>query len=61
MAIEYLSPQLAADYLNVSRPTIYRWISERKIPFYKPNNGRVFLKAKDLDAVMESWKVNPND
>jgi len=55
---KFLTTKSAAEYLNVSRATIYRWISERKIPFYKPNNGRVYFKIEDLDDLIESSLVS---
>lgn len=37
----------AAKYLSVSKPTIYRKISERSIPFHKMS-GRVYFIKNEL-------------
>lgn len=48
-----LSTQQAADFLNISRPTLVRFLEEGKIPFEKiGNHRRVFLS--DVVAFQES-------
>jgi excisionase family DNA binding protein len=42
----------AADYLGVSEPTIYRWMKEGKLSFFKIGNATRFSK-KGLDALIE--------
>jgi excisionase family DNA binding protein len=42
--------QDAAEYLNVSKAYIYRLTSHHEVPFFKPNNKRVYFLKRDLDA-----------
>ncbi len=50
---QWLSPQEAADYLSVSRQTIYRWARTNKIKFHKVG-GVTRVKKEDLDKLFES-------
>ena len=42
----------AADYLSVSRPTIFRWMKEGLLSFYKVGGSTRFTK-EGLDSVIE--------
>ena len=42
----------AADYLDVSEPTIYRWMKDGLLSFYKVG-GSTRLTREGLDAVIE--------
>ena len=42
----------AAEYLNLKPAYIYKLISQRKIPFYKPMGGRVYFKPADLEKFL---------
>ena len=44
-----LSVKEAAQFTGLSRNYIYKLIWLKKIPHYKPNNGRVFFKLSDLE------------
>ena len=48
----WYSVEEAAGYLGVSRPTIFRWMKEGIISFYKVGNATRFRK-EGLDAVVE--------
>jgi excisionase family DNA binding protein len=41
----------AAEYLHLSKPTIYRLVSERTIPFHKQGGRLWFLEAELLEWV----------
>lgn len=41
----------AAEFLHLSKPTIYRLVSERIIPFHKQGGRLWFLEAELLDWV----------
>ena len=41
----------AAQYLNLKPSYIYKLVSQKKIPCYKPMNGRVYFRLAEL----ESW------
>lgn len=38
----------SADLAGVSRSTIYKWLSSRKLTHYKPSGKLVFIKKEDL-------------
>ncbi len=42
----------AAEYLGVSEPTVYRWMREGKLSFYKVGDSTRF-KRENLDMVFE--------
>lgn len=50
----FLSPIEAASFFNISRPTIYRLIEKRQIPFYKIG-GNIRLKKKDIINYLENF------
>ena len=50
----WLSLEEAAEYLEVSTSTVYRWCEEGKLPFYKlAGTGRRRFKREDLDALYQ--------
>ena len=49
---EWYSVVEAADYLGVSEPTIFRWMKEGLLSFYKVGGSTRFTKDS-LDAVIE--------
>ena len=48
----WFSVKEAADYLGVSQPTIFRWMKEGVLSFYKVGGSTRFQKS-GLDAVVE--------
>ena len=56
----WLGTQDAARHLGITARTLYRLIDEGEIPAYKL--GRVLrLKLKDVEAFLESARVQPGD
>ena len=54
MADEWLTLDEAAKYLKVSKPSIYRFCAEGRLPFYKlAGTGARRFKRSDLDALLE--------
>lgn len=41
-----------------SRRTAWVWISEGRIPAYRPGRRKVLLKRSDIDKMIESKRVN---
>lgn len=39
-----------ALYTGFAQSTIYKLTSENRIPFYKPNGGRIYFKKTELNA-----------
>ena len=42
----------AAAFLNLSKNYVYKLVSQKKIPCYKPMAGRVFFKPSELEAFL---------
>ena len=51
-AADWFSVEDAAEYLDVSRPTIFRWMKDGILSFYKIGGSTRFSK-ESLDAVIE--------
>jgi len=45
-----LSLEEAADFTGLQKSYLYKLTSTGKIPYYRPNGGRVYFKAEDLEA-----------
>jgi excisionase family DNA binding protein len=50
--VEWFTVAEAAEYLGVSEPTIYRWMKQGMLSFYKIGGSTRFSK-EGLDAVIE--------
>jgi excisionase family DNA binding protein len=48
----------ATKFLKISRSTLYRWTSKRKIPHIKAG-GRVLFRPSDLDQWLREKTVSP--
>jgi excisionase family DNA binding protein len=48
----YLKPKEAAEYLSISRPTLYALKGQGVIKFYKLG-GSILVKVSELDAAVE--------
>lgn len=58
--IRWLGTTEAADMLGVVPRTLYRLIDEGRLPAYRM--GRVYrIKESDLDAFIESTRVQPGE
>lgn len=53
-----LTVEEAAAFTGYSVNYIYNLINQKKIPFYKPRNGRVFFKPRDLHNFIYRDKSN---
>jgi excisionase family DNA binding protein len=49
---EAMTSTEAAAYLRISLGYLYRLSFLKKIPVYKPTNGKLFFKKTDLDAFL---------
>jgi len=47
----------AAEYTGYSPRYIYKLTSEKRIPHYKPQGGRVVFRLEDLEAFMLRGRV----
>lgn len=53
---KWLTVEEAADYLGLKKSTIYAYIHERKLPYYKRGHV-VRFKVEELDAWIEASRV----
>ncbi len=56
MKIEFLNTGETCEYLKISKSSLYKMTSKRKIPFTKPNGGKMYFLKEDLDNWMLSNK-----
>jgi len=50
----------AAEYLGISAKTLYNWVSQRKVPFFKVGN-MVRFDLQELDRFIKEHTIQPND
>ena len=51
---KWLNTKQAADYLGISKSTLYHWVNEQKVRYHKLSlNGRLRFTAADLDDVVK--------
>lgn len=58
---KYLNVEESADYLGVSRSTIYSYTHNRIIPHYKPRGRRCYFLKDDLDSFIEKTRVSSQE
>ncbi len=51
----------ACKYLDLSKSSLYKMTYKKKIPFSKPNGGKMYFRKEDLDNWMLSNKSNSTD
>lgn len=56
MLKDFLTVDDAAQYLNLSKSTIYKMTSRGEIPFYKPNSKTLFLKREEVNDWIQGRK-----
>ncbi len=49
-----------AQYLNLSKHTIYKMTQEHRVRFYKPTGKRIYFDVADLDEWMKSRAIKSN-
>lgn len=58
---ELLTLDEAVNLINISKSTIYKWVSSRKLSHYKPSGKLVFIKREDLyDFITRNKYSNQN-
>ncbi len=45
----FLSIDQASEYLGISKNTLYGYTSKGILPFYKPQNRKIFFRIEDLN------------
>lgn len=49
----------ASEYTGMSKSTLYKLTSSRKIPHYKPNGKMVYFEREELDKWLLSNRITP--
>lgn len=57
MQQKFLVLEDAAQYLGVSVSTMYGYNKTARIPYSRPSGCRCFYKVEDLDAFLESNRI----
>ncbi len=50
----WLKTRQASDYLGVSRPTIYRWIKDKRLKPRRTPTGEFRFRIEDLDSLLDN-------
>jgi len=56
-----LTVKTVSEYLDISISSIYKKTSNKEIPFYKPNNGRLYFKKEEIDKWLLAGRVGTID
>lgn len=51
---KYMNVDEASDYLRISKATLYKITSEKRIKFYRPGGGKLMFQKEDLDEYVKS-------
>lgn len=51
----------ACKYLHYSASHLYKFTMLREIPYYKPNNRRIFFLIEDLDNWISKNRISSKD
>ena len=54
---EMLTANEAADFMGVSKSTLYKMSYNRNIPVYKPTGGRIYFKKDDIVDYLRQNRV----
>ena len=54
----FFTPEELAEFLAISRATVYRLVGKRQLPFHKIGGVLRFKKA-DIEAYLETGRVEP--
>jgi excisionase family DNA binding protein len=59
MAEKFLTVDEVAEYLSLSRATVYQWASEKRIPHYRMGRAIRFKRAEIEAWLLEKCKQEP--
>lgn len=61
----YMTVSEAATYCRVSESMVYEWVRLGKLPAFRPSTrggrGKVLVTVGDLNALMESFRIDARD
>jgi len=63
---EWFTTNQVAEYIGVSKDTVYKYVHKRKIPYYKIANNRILIfKREEIDSWIMGEKkeadIDPNE
>lgn len=58
---EVLTSDEAAQYMGVSKSTLYKWTMGRVVPHYKPQGKLCFFNRLELEKWLQSNRVSTNE
>ena len=47
----------ASEFLGISKNTLYRYIFDKEIAYYKPNNRLVYFAQEDLEQFLQRKRI----
>ena len=56
---EVLTSEEAAQYMGISKSTLYKLTMTRAIPHYKPTGNRCYFNRVELENWLQSYRVAP--
>jgi excisionase family DNA binding protein len=54
---EMLTTDEAAEFMGVSKSTVYKMSHSHSIPLYKPTGGRVYFKKEDILSYLQQNRI----
>ena len=54
----FYTPEQLADFLCISKPTVYRLVCKRRLPFHKIG-GALRFKREDIERYLEEGRIEP--
>ena len=57
---KFYSVKELTQLLSISKPTIYRWVREGRIPYYKVNGYLIRFREKDIKEWIEKFRKEEN-
>lgn len=58
---EHLTVEEAAEYLNVSTSTIYKYTHQNTLAYSKPTGKKVYFKKEDIDKFLKNKRSKSNE
>ena len=58
---KYFSIEEAAEYIGISKSTLYKHTAGGQIPFYKPNGKLITFSKDDLDKWLLKTRIPSNE
>lgn len=54
----FYTPDELAEFLAISKPTVYRLVGKRQLPFHKIG-GVLRFKREDIERYLEGGRIEP--